>query len=419
MDEQRLERALREGPRFRTQYAAGQLALDRPLARPAPNVGRVVFVLAVTSILLALTFGALAAAGFFDDEPSSYAIVVEQMSLPPDGPFEIRHIVFRPGESSPDELEGFPSNATQLTWSGNGRRVAYFTLDRNVPDGEQPGSRNGFYVADGDGENPVPVAIPRAAADYLLDSWWSSPSWSPSNDLIALIALSGCAGEPECGGFIDVFNMEGRLVATFPVDEDPGQVRFPMWSPDSKWVAWNTHGCLDSNCSATTFHARSLDDPNRELSLAIGAPGEIRWAEDGRLLVVANDQYGRARRVYTVETDGSDELDVDWNKDHDQGTDWVRWSDDGQYLLMGPRAEHPWFVRDLERDVDALLAYPGSYSFSFSSPDNEWLVVYGGAQFPVEDEFGGYNRLVALRSDGSGQPQDLGSGQDATWMPLD
>jgi Tol biopolymer transport system component len=419
MDEQRLERALREGPRFRTQYAAGPLALDRPLARPAPHIGRMVLVLAVTGIMLALTFGALAAAGFFDDEPSSYAIVVEQMLLPPDEGFAIRHLVFEPDASSPEILEGFPSNATQLSWSPNARRVAYFTLDQDVPDGEQPFSRDGLFIADADGQDPIPVATPRPADRYVADAWWSGPAWSPASDRVALTGfLDTCDDDAACW-FIDVFDTDGRLVVSIPVDGDPGLIQAAQWSPDSRWVGWMTHICAQGPCNETIFHARSIDDPGQEVSLSIGAPGDVRWSSDGRLLVVVTDQYGETERVYSVATDGSGEQDVDWNEDHDQGSAWVRWSDDGQHLLMGPRFEHPWFVRNLESGVDTLLAYPGPFGLSVWSPDATWLVVANGAPFPVDDAYAGSNRLFALNADGSGQPAFLGTGMDVTWLPLE
>jgi hypothetical protein len=378
-----------------------------------------VLVLAVTGILLALTFGALAAAGFFDDEPSAHAIVVEQMLLPPDEGFAIRHLVFEPGASAPRVLEGFPPNATQLSWSPNAQRVAYFTLDPDVPRGEQPFARDGLFIADADGGNPVPVAMPRAADRYLADSWWTGPAWSPSNDLVALVAFPDtCDDEAGCGGFIDVFDTDGRLAVSIPVGGDPGLIRAAQWSPDSRWVGW-AERCSGGDCSDATFHAQSLENPTDVISLSIGAPGDITWGEDGRLLVVVTSQFGITQRVYSVATDGSGERDVDWNEDHDQGTDWVHWSADGRHLLMGPRTEHPWFVRNLESGVDALLPYPGPFGFSIWSPDAEWLVVANGAPFPVEDTYGGANRLFVLNADGSGQPDFLGTGMDVTWLPLD
>ena len=46
MDEQRLERALRQGPPFATGYVASSLALDeRPVVRGPLSVGRLVLII--------------------------------------------------------------------------------------------------------------------------------------------------------------------------------------------------------------------------------------------------------------------------------------------------------------------------------------------------------------------------------------
>lgn len=72
MDEQRLERALRQGPPFVTRYVSGPLALDEPLGgRRGAGTGRLVLLVAVTALLLAGMLGGLAALGSLrDDSPA-------------------------------------------------------------------------------------------------------------------------------------------------------------------------------------------------------------------------------------------------------------------------------------------------------------------------------------------------------------
>src|SRR5918992_1659044 len=68
MDEQRLERALRQGPPFATRYVPSSLALDdQPLVR-GPSVGRLVLIIAVTALLLVGMLAGLAAVGAFRDD---------------------------------------------------------------------------------------------------------------------------------------------------------------------------------------------------------------------------------------------------------------------------------------------------------------------------------------------------------------
>jgi hypothetical protein len=64
MDEQRLTRALRHGPRFATEYVPSPLALDdAAMVRPPIGAGRLVLVIAVTALLLVALLAVLLAVG--------------------------------------------------------------------------------------------------------------------------------------------------------------------------------------------------------------------------------------------------------------------------------------------------------------------------------------------------------------------
>lgn len=67
MDEQRLERALRQGPPFATRYAPSSLALDQAPVVRGPGVSRLVLIIAVTALLLVGMLAGLAALGAFRD----------------------------------------------------------------------------------------------------------------------------------------------------------------------------------------------------------------------------------------------------------------------------------------------------------------------------------------------------------------
>jgi hypothetical protein len=68
MDEQRLERALRQGPPFTTRYVPSSLALDEQPVVRGPSAGRLVLIVAVTALLLVAALAGLAALGAFRDD---------------------------------------------------------------------------------------------------------------------------------------------------------------------------------------------------------------------------------------------------------------------------------------------------------------------------------------------------------------
>ena len=68
MDEQRLERALRQGPPFATGYVPSSLALDQQPVVRGPSVGRLVLIMAATALLLVGMLAGLAAMGAFRDD---------------------------------------------------------------------------------------------------------------------------------------------------------------------------------------------------------------------------------------------------------------------------------------------------------------------------------------------------------------
>ena len=68
MNEQRLERALRQGPPFATRYVPAPPAFDaRPVSHGTLSVGRLVLIIAVTALLLVGMLAGLAALGAFQD----------------------------------------------------------------------------------------------------------------------------------------------------------------------------------------------------------------------------------------------------------------------------------------------------------------------------------------------------------------
>ena len=75
MDEQRLERALHQGPPFATGYVPHSLALDaQPVVRGPVSVGRLVLIVAVTALLLVGMLAGLAALGWGPTPPEEPSV---------------------------------------------------------------------------------------------------------------------------------------------------------------------------------------------------------------------------------------------------------------------------------------------------------------------------------------------------------
>jgi hypothetical protein len=413
MDEQRLERALREGPHFRTRYVAQSLPADGTLPRPAIS-RRLVVVLATTAVLLMLTITALVLAGLLDRGVTGYALVVELSNEAAmwNGDAEeyvVTHTLYAPGTDDAAELTGLPSTARSVRWSPDGRRIAYFTQVWIRDVGAQT---EGLYIAEADGRNPVRADLPRSAGDYQLGTWATGPVWAPSGQLAAFPAFDCPAqpGFPDCSTVFDVFDTDGRLVASIPTGNTFSPQ--PMWSPDGEWLGWAPRWCEDGPCAETIFHARSVHDVGREITLSFDTSAQVAWAPDGRLLVV---EYGgnalhRPSRVYSVAPDGTDVEDVNWQRPlGGGGVEWIAWSPDGRHLALGYTLERPSLVRDLKTGLDSTLV-TFRRSFAGWSPDAKRMVMWGGGQ--VADAFS------VIKTDGTGLPVFLGEGTDIAWKPL-
>src|SRR5688572_4026484 len=104
MDEQRLERALRQGPPFATRYVPAALALDeQPVVRGPVSAGRLVLILAVTALLLVGMLAGLAAMGAFRTDSGAsngWVAFAGWGSDPSAGPIERDIYLVREGQAA-------------------------------------------------------------------------------------------------------------------------------------------------------------------------------------------------------------------------------------------------------------------------------------------------------------------------------
>jgi hypothetical protein len=407
MDEQRLERALREGPPFRTQYGAVALPADGMRQRPAGQTGRLALVLAATAILLMLTFTALVVGGFFERESVvPPTLVFERAELTP-GSEVAREAITWGRQAEVPALSSLPPQAVRLRWSPDARWVTYFARVET----ESGMSPQTLVLARGDGSEPMQVRLPREFWQYA-----DGVTWAPSSTWFA-VPWNCTDSTCEVSGGIDVFDTSGQLVTTVDTGavDTPG---LPMWSPDSERIGWPRSTCIDeasgSYCLNDAFRHRSVFGSDRVVTVEIGPWTEVDWSTTNRLLITEwGPRFEWIAAAYSLALDGSDRQDVSLVPG---GHYRVKWSPDGSRIAGLPQNGRQLTIIDVaageETYIDLPPSAPGwAFVDASWSPDNERLVYLGGPA--VEGSSGDY--YYVINADGS-EWQSLGIGHDLTWV---
>jgi len=137
MDEQRLERALRQGPPFATRYVPARLVLDaglvarRPLAR-----GRLVLLVALTALLMIGMLAGLAAlSALRDDDPGAENgwVAFARARIEPRGGERDIYLV-REGEAARRVIGADADGLDQIcpAFSPDGARLAHGEAERSA-----------------------------------------------------------------------------------------------------------------------------------------------------------------------------------------------------------------------------------------------------------------------------------------------
>ena len=409
IDETRIERALRQGPPYRTRYVAQPLPLGQAgtAGLRVPSAGRIGLAFGLVVLLLVGALAVLAVAGLFrpQPQPRSQLTPVLEVSNDNRNALRVTHAVV-PVTGQPAYIAAtLPQNAVLLRWSPDGSRLAYLT---EVPSGPHGLQMSAMYVANGDGRDPKKVALPRAASYYGAAGWIYGPSWSPDGTLVAIRWDSGyCAGPPGCvsDNGTDVFDAAGRQVLLLSTPNGMGQV--PMWSPDSQRIGWTSGSCVSNYCFVDAFHHQAVRGSAAVTTVKLPQWSDVTWSTTNRLLVVVHAaKFASVQRVYSLALDGTDERPMAW----DDPAAMPMWSPDGQRLAALDSSGGGLMIRDAETSRDTLVTIPKGLNLLMWSPDGQLLVLFGGD--------GPAYTLYTVSVDGTGF-RSLGNAQDVTWRPVD
>jgi hypothetical protein len=281
MDEQRLERALRQGPPFATKFVPSTLALDDVSGVRLPvSVGRLVVIVTVTALLLVSLLAGLTASGAFRDVdgPVPELGIVEPVA----GPVACERPTFAGG--------------TILACTRDGARLLIqkdlenlFILDADGSETQVTEQLSGFKHLPGSAR-PTGATISPDGSRVVFAGLTRNWKYAPSCHFGALFAVDADGGPAE-------------LLWESQAADEGGIVRTPTFSPDGTLIAF-ADGYCDSNHSVWVMNADGTD-AHRIVSSDIGPLDGthvrgLAWSPDGDRIALAVDDG-----VYTFALDGS------------------------------------------------------------------------------------------------------------------
>jgi Tol biopolymer transport system component len=414
MDEQRLERALRQGPPFATQYVPSAVALDPLAARAVVGPGRLVIAVALAALLLTGLLGGLVAVGVLRDDDgaaSNGPIAFARAGSGPPGPdgwVERDIFLHQQGEPArrivgsgddnldqvcpafaPDgrrlahgEAEGTfdagyehaalvisdldaAGNATEslrvevggafpppcAAWSADGRRVAFGAPATDPVNPQTTAHGSSVWV----------VTLATGEVDVLPDTLATDLEWSPAGPQLAV--ASGENRQSSDGRLLDgsirLYDADSGELRTLV---DPSGVYFLAWSPDGTRIAYQRGPNSDS--MGQQIWVTSVDGSG-EYRLAGSFTGFYgagpAWSPDGdRIVYQRAKTFGtEAHDIVLVTLDGGSEVVLpDVRLPGDPASvvwrpDVVTWSPDGTTLLFSG-----WSHGEQPRERRALISLP-------------------------------------------------------------
>jgi len=272
MDEQRLERALREGPRFATRYIPRPIELDdEPAGRRALGRRQLVLLIAVTALLMAGMMAGLAALGVWRDAARASSNGWIAISANP--------------------------------WDVNGGESGdiYLVRDHAAP--------RRIIGSDGDG---IAQACPQFSPDGKRLAYGEALAGGPAtNNMRRFWLVTDRA--------VVVVEVDSRGAVSAPIARvtlppEEGDMPCPEWAPDRGSIAFRDHQTLwvaDAESGETAaFDMASSREQDR---------GPFEWSRDGSYIAVAQSDAIRLLRV----EDGTSRL-IDVQGGTPDSVSWAR-----------------------------------------------------------------------------------------------
>jgi dipeptidyl aminopeptidase/acylaminoacyl peptidase len=392
MDEQRLERALRQGPPFATKYVPSSLALDEQPVVRGPSVGRLVLIIAVTALLLVGTLAGLAALGAFRGDnggaPNGWLAFARHADQSA-GLVERDIYLVREGESARRIIGSDSDGLDQIcpAFSPDGARLAHGEAEGTVDAGytgatlivsavDAEGNTSESLRIDVGGTFPPPCAIwsadgrrvafgvpltsplnpDRTAAgsevwvvtvadgqvEVLPDLLGTDLEWSPQGSELAIASgqTDLVRGQRLRDGSITLFDADGGNIRTLV---GPSGVSSLTWSPDGSRIAYQRGRSSDGDGVDQEIWVAEVDGGGEYLLAggfsSIHGIGPV-WSPTGDHIVYqrcdANPCTGEAHEVVLLTPDGESEVVLPSLR-LPGSAPWfpfrVSWSPDGSELL--------------------------------------------------------------------------------------
>lgn len=379
MDEQRLERALRQGPPFATKYVPSSLALDdAPIARPSVGAGRLVLIIAVTALLLVGLLGGLVAVGVLqnDDRGASngwiaFARYGTDRSA---GPVERDIYLVREGQTAQRIVGSDANGLDQIcpAFAPDGRRLAHGEADGTADTGYRDAA---LVISDVDAEG-------NASESLRIDVGGTFPPpcaiWSADGRWVAF-------GVPMTSPINPDRSAAGSEVWAATVADGHVEVLSDLLATDLEWSPLGSQLAIASGQTDLVGGERLRDGSIRlydadsgDIRTLVGPSGvsSLTWSPDGSRIAYQRGRTSDAedQEIWVAQVDGSGEylLASGFSSIHGIGPVWSPTGDRIVYQRICPSFP----TESCGEQHDVVLV----------TPDGESEVVLPHLRLPGTDE---------------------------------